>query len=147
LISVRSEVQIFPGPPLFSREPGTEYRIRDSAWRRAETVRGLSSAGRAPALQAGCHRFDPDRLHHSFWRAVETARRLNAACDHIHKEKNTNTPAKGCLGHREEGIMPGWEPGPKHSCSRARRLGSGTHASTGRLWKPFNRSFSPGLSR
>ena len=24
---------------------------------------GLSSDGRAPALQAGCHRFDPDRLH------------------------------------------------------------------------------------
>jgi hypothetical protein len=28
-----------------------------------EWVRGLSSAGRAPALQAGGHRFDPDRLH------------------------------------------------------------------------------------
>ena len=26
-------------------------------------LRGLSSAGRAPALQAGGHRFDPDRLH------------------------------------------------------------------------------------
>ena len=26
-------------------------------------VRGLSSAGRAPALQAGGHRFDPGRLH------------------------------------------------------------------------------------
>jgi hypothetical protein len=25
--------------------------------------RGLSSAGRAPALQAGGHRFDPDSLH------------------------------------------------------------------------------------
>ena len=31
---------------------------------RRATVRGLSSAGRAPALQAGGHRFDPDRLHH-----------------------------------------------------------------------------------
>ena len=28
-----------------------------------QNVRGLSSAGRAPALQAGGHRFDPDRLH------------------------------------------------------------------------------------
>jgi hypothetical protein len=28
-------------------------------------VGGLSSAGRAPALQAGGHRFDPDRLHHA----------------------------------------------------------------------------------
>jgi hypothetical protein len=26
---------------------------------------GRSSAGRAPALQAGGHRFDPGRLHHS----------------------------------------------------------------------------------
>ncbi len=25
---------------------------------------GVSSAGRAPALQAGGHRFDPDTLHH-----------------------------------------------------------------------------------
>ena len=27
-------------------------------------ARGVSSAGRAPALQAGGHRFDPDTLHH-----------------------------------------------------------------------------------
>ena len=27
-------------------------------------IRGRSSAGRAPALQAGGHRFDPGRLHH-----------------------------------------------------------------------------------
>ena len=26
-------------------------------------VRGLSSAGRAPDLHSGGHRFDPDRLH------------------------------------------------------------------------------------
>jgi hypothetical protein len=32
----------------------------------ARPSRGLSSAGRAPALQAGGHRFDPDRLHQ--WR-------------------------------------------------------------------------------
>lgn len=29
--------------------------------------RGLSSAGRAPALQAGGHRFDPDRLHQALF--------------------------------------------------------------------------------
>ena len=28
-----------------------------------EKLRGYSSAGRAPALQAGGHRFDPDYLH------------------------------------------------------------------------------------
>ncbi len=38
---MRSEVQLLPGPP----------------------IRGLSSVGRAVALQAGGHRFDPDRLH------------------------------------------------------------------------------------
>jgi hypothetical protein len=40
---VRSVVRIYPGPPL--------------------KVRGCSSAGRAPALQAGGHRFDPGQLH------------------------------------------------------------------------------------
>ena len=33
-------------------------------------VRGRSSAGRAPALQAGGHRFDPVRLHQGFGLAV-----------------------------------------------------------------------------
>ena len=49
MISVGSEVQILPGPPK----------------------RGRSSAGRAPALQAGGHRFEPVRLHHSAasWRS------------------------------------------------------------------------------
>ena len=28
-----------------------------------KTLRGVSSAGRAPALQAGGHRFDPGTLH------------------------------------------------------------------------------------
>jgi hypothetical protein len=48
LISVGSEVQILPGPPFL------------------RLVRGRSSAGRAPALQAGGRRFEPDRLHQ--WR-------------------------------------------------------------------------------
>src|SRR6185437_16264503 len=46
LIRVRSVVRIYPGPPLFQ-------------W-------GCSSAGRAPALQAGGQRFDPAQLHHVF---------------------------------------------------------------------------------
>ena len=28
-------------------------------------LRGHSSVGRAPALQAGCHRFEPGCLHHA----------------------------------------------------------------------------------
>ena len=31
-------------------------------------IRGCSSAGRAPALQAGGHRFDPVHLHHALAR-------------------------------------------------------------------------------
>ena len=44
MISVGSVVQVHPGPPLRKK-------------------RGHSSAGRAPALQAGGRRFDPDWLH------------------------------------------------------------------------------------
>ena len=38
----------------------------------AKLARGVSSAGRAPALQAGGHRFDPDTLHqHSIRLRIE----------------------------------------------------------------------------
>ena len=37
--------------------------MRMQSWSRVRQVRGISSAGRAPALQAGCHRFDPGILH------------------------------------------------------------------------------------
>ena len=46
MISVGSEVQILPGPPML-------------------LIWGCSSAGRAPALQAGGRRFESDHLHHS----------------------------------------------------------------------------------
>jgi hypothetical protein len=49
LIRVRSEVQILPDPPVLPRT--------------VRAVRGHSSAGRAPALQAGGRRFDPGWLH------------------------------------------------------------------------------------
>ena len=48
LISVGSQVQILPGPPL------------------SPTLRGRSSAGRAPDLHSGGREFDPLRLHHLF---------------------------------------------------------------------------------
>ena len=47
LISVRSVVQIRPGPP-----------VKAKTW-------GCSSVGRAPALQAGGHRFKSGHLHHN----------------------------------------------------------------------------------
>ena len=51
-----SEVQVLPGPPCLG------------------PVWGRSSAGRAPALQAGGRRFDPVRLH----QGVETTGRIIA---------------------------------------------------------------------
>ena len=50
MISVGSEVQILPGPPISLVESLVDWR-------------GCSSAGRAPALQAGGHRFEPVHLH------------------------------------------------------------------------------------
>jgi hypothetical protein len=53
-------VRIHPDPPSGRRiccMPGRVRRVR--GW-----TRGCSSVGRAPALQAGGHRFDPVHLHH-----------------------------------------------------------------------------------
>jgi hypothetical protein len=58
LISVRSEVQILPGPPFRDRASGAA--VVAGPW---FLRRGCSSVGRAPALQAGGHRFDPVHLH------------------------------------------------------------------------------------
>ena len=46
------------------------------------TLRGRSSAGRAPALQAGGRRFDPVRLHQGFWRWTMRRQR-----HHVEKNK------------------------------------------------------------
>lgn len=40
---------------------------------------GLSSAGRAPALQAGGHRFDPDRLHQKSFREAKASKASQTA--------------------------------------------------------------------
>ena len=57
LISVGSVVQIYPGPPAMLHARGG---------------RGISSAGRAPGLQPGGHRFEPGILH-QFRRLAEMA--------------------------------------------------------------------------
>ena len=50
---MRSEVQVFPGPP-----PLVAGVSATSGW----ILGGISSVGRAPALQAGGHRFEPGIL-------------------------------------------------------------------------------------
>ena len=74
MISVRSEVQILPGPPSCavgstfrtSRPRTTIVGLVTKRDRDRDRVlkRGHSSVGRAPALQAGGRRFDPVCLHH-----------------------------------------------------------------------------------
>src|SRR6266850_5537029 len=54
-----------PSPPVedWAEEPGGAGRKQDPAFGSTMEARGVSSAGRAPALQAGGHRFDPGTLH------------------------------------------------------------------------------------
>ena len=53
-------IKISLGPKLLSR--CLIFEVRKGPLKTAKP-RGYSSAGRAPALQAGGHRFDPDYLH------------------------------------------------------------------------------------
>ena len=45
-------------------QPPWLFRRKASPWPTTSKIWGVSSAGRAPALQAGGHRFDPGTLHH-----------------------------------------------------------------------------------
>ena len=58
MISVGSEVQVLPGPPVLPLP--TRFALRSVPPFRSG---GHSSAGRAPALQAGGHRFESGCLH------------------------------------------------------------------------------------
>jgi hypothetical protein len=82
-------------------------------------LRGFSSAGRAPALQAGGHRFDPDKLHHSWWFgrpfliafAIRGAKLVPAFAENVILWRNTQI-AHGfgpvpVLIHRKEKILSG----------------------------------------
>ena len=67
MISVRSEVQILPGPPVIECELSNRRFARPTGrraqWRATYPKRGHSSVGRAVALQASGRRFDPVWLH------------------------------------------------------------------------------------
>ena len=61
---------VLPAETPLARARGARFKTRH--WRvlptasRSISARGCSSAGRAPALQAGGHRFEPGQLHHAF---------------------------------------------------------------------------------
>ena len=66
MISVRSEVQILPGPPSSDRRraEGSQGRPAAAPYGASQNPkRGHSSVGRAVALQASGRRFDPVWLH------------------------------------------------------------------------------------
>jgi hypothetical protein len=80
---VGSEVQVLPDPP------------KEKTW-------GHSSVGRAPALQAGGHRFDPVCLHHTLEIKL-SLKKLNLICEVTHRSL-TNWKAeinKQSLKHRK----------------------------------------------
>ena len=58
---MRSVVRIYPDPPTSAGPNALLFRVQSGR------LRGHSSAGRAPALQAGGRRFDPVWLHHLSW--------------------------------------------------------------------------------
>ena len=56
------------------REVGGSSPPRPTSSDDATRMWGCSSVGRAPALQAGCRRFDSDQLHQDFSRDLESRR-------------------------------------------------------------------------
>ena len=75
---------------------------------------GFSSAGRAPALQAGGRRFDPDKLHHTLPDARYRARMRDGGFRNIHvilveKPNCIRLCRLPVLIHRKEKILSGCE--------------------------------------
>ena len=61
--ALRTSASLGPGPWRDYPSPVFPVRVRTVTRRYTRRARGHSSAGRAPALQAGGHRFDPGWLH------------------------------------------------------------------------------------
>ena len=87
---MRSVVRLYPGPPVIS------FEFQVSSFGRVSKLatgklklrkRGCSSAGRAPALQAGGHRFDPGQLHHPHRSEEETDKPEEANGDGLTLER------------------------------------------------------------
>lgn len=104
---------------------------------RGDRERGFSSAGRAPALQAGGRRFDPDKLHHSLrmvWTGI-SRKKVHALRPHpsgfgspvlTHCEEKTGPEGsigrkavRPCPGRIARGFIARWNNVPRHT----RRLG------------------------
>ena len=69
-----------------------------------EEFRGLSSAGRAVALQASGRRFDPGRLHHStglLWEDNQVSEIMSPMSGSSASNQSENREKGICLGPRE----------------------------------------------
>ena len=78
-ITVQIQGQIEFGLSLFNFEGPLEKKGLQ-----AREIWGYSSAGRAPALQAGGQRFDPAYLHHRFGKLNNRIRLRFAKANQIH---------------------------------------------------------------
>ena len=58
------------------------------------TIWGVSSAGRAPALQAGGHRFDPGTLHHK--KLTEVAWKQEASLSFLKESSRCTLKTEHC---------------------------------------------------
>ena len=155
MISVRSEVQILPGPPrlLRSKMSGRDSRAlarrkrhraekgssscagcgsQSLGWlsrrkRAADAIadfglrpkpRGCSSVGRAPALQAGGRRFDPDHLHHRGNAVVSSA----AAAPLRPREHPTERRGAAFMSKRGSGCASNRESGRRWTIDREKQV-------------------------
>ena len=110
LISVRSEVQVFPGPPRSESSfrptpeaPTSETPAPADRWaRRQPQLGGISSVGRAPGLQPGGHRFEPGILQgrRKAQRGKATSRRRTAGSSRTGSCSRPRLPPEGGSGER-----------------------------------------------
>ena len=114
MISVGSVVRIYPGPPVPGRcsaaalewtylcvrnSVALRRRAAGSGALRSDEVGGISSAGRAPGLQPGGHRFDPGILHQRFPDRGFAAGRTNSLTTEYSAIGSSLTTHTQCCGN------------------------------------------------
>src|ERR1700731_3957449 len=91
---MRSVVQLYPGPPSYRSLVTRRWSLAFCERRTAKDERqgwGCSSAGRAPGLQPGGHRFDPGQLHQKIRRWSFAVARLPIDQGRTTNDQRTNS--------------------------------------------------------
>jgi hypothetical protein len=113
---------------------------------RHQSSRGCSSVGRAPALQAGCRRFDPDQLHQSIRDLVSRraapsrgGREKHGLSDNRIRRVRKQRPARSLRSPDSRASLTGPGPRPRLKAPRARAREArvmGDQATKGVWWMP-----------